>query len=86
VGLYGKKRKFFDPNLFDLDQSAEILEENLKDLQPDVVGISLRNIDTVKRKDHFVYFKAIAPMVRHIKRTNPKGKIVLGGTAFSLVL
>lgn len=84
TALKGHTVKCFDPNLYDIDQSAEILEENLKDFHPDVVGISLRNIDTVKRKDPFIYFKAIGPMVRRIKRTNPKGKIVLGGTAFSL--
>jgi len=76
--------KIFDPNLYPLDESKRRLEYELETLQLDMVGISLRNIDTTMRRDPFVHYKTIAPMVGLIRQMNPGGKIVIGGTAFSL--
>jgi radical SAM superfamily enzyme YgiQ (UPF0313 family) len=84
AALRDHKVKIFDPNLYPLDESGNRLQYELEALQPDIVGISLRNIDTTMRRDPFVHYKTIAPMVGVIKQMNALGKIVIGGPAFSL--
>lgn len=76
--------RIFDPNLYPLYEGKRRLEEELRALCPDIVGISLRNIDTTMRRDPFLHYKTIAPMVGLIRETIPGAKIMIGGTAFSL--
>ena len=64
--------------------STERLAEEIKDYQPDFVGISVRNIDNVNFMNNVYYIdnvKNIVTMVREVS----SAKVLLGGAGFSLV-
>jgi len=82
--LQKQKVKIFDPNLYALEESEERLKKEMNGFQPDIVGISLRNIDTTMRRDPFVHYRTLAPMVRLIISISPGVRIIVGGAAFSL--
>ena len=60
------------------------LKKEISEFDPDVAGISLRNIDTTVRRDPFYYFKELKPTVELIRRTKPSVKLVIGGSGFSM--
>jgi len=72
----------FDPNMVKRPfvETQKITEKT----DPDVIALSLRNIDTTQSWDVFSYFQAFESMLRLIKRINPDAKIVVGGTGFSM--
>ena len=72
----------FDANLY--DDPYPVIEERVSAFSPDIVGISLRNIDTLDRRDPFYYFKTIQPTIDIIKAQTPTAKIVVGGSGFSI--
>lgn len=74
--------RMLDMNVEDDPDNA--LSAALSDMRPDVVGLSLRNIDTTLLVDRFLYFKTIAPTARLIKKIAPYAKAVIGGAAFSM--
>jgi len=71
-----------DPNICE-NPYAEI-KEKIREFTPDIIGLSIRNIDTLDRKDIFYYFKTIEPTVKLIKDTAPEAKIMVGGSGFSI--
>ncbi len=74
--------RIYDPNV-----SADPLQETdqvIEDFQPDIIGISLRNIDTTKYSDQFLYFTHFADYVKRIRKVNQHAEIVIGGSGFSL--
>lgn len=80
--LKGHNVKVFDPNV---SQSPFIeLEEEIKAFKPEVVGISLRNIDTTQKRDIFYYYKTLEPTVQLVKRVDPGVKVMIGGAGFSM--
>ncbi len=74
--------QIFDPNTS--ESPYDELKERIASFHPDVVGISLRNIDTTQVRDPFYYFKTLQPTVRLIKVSNPSIKIIIGGAGFSM--
>ena len=74
--------KVFDANLY--DDPYPVLTERVRDFRPDVVGISLRNIDSLDRRYPFYNFQTIQPTIDLIKAEVPSAKIVLGGSGFSI--
>lgn len=73
--------------VLDLNTTSDpygILNNSINEFRPDVIGISLRNIDTTIKKDLFLYYKQIAPTVRLIRQTRQDVKIVIGGPGFSM--
>ena len=60
------------------------LEKELRAFRPEVVGISLRNIDTTQKKDIFYYFKTLRPTAQLIKKVDPSIKTLIGGAGFSM--
>src|SRR3989344_89769 len=76
--------KIFDLNLWELPIAFEKLKEEIINFSPDVVGISIRNIDTTSRIDPFCYFKTIKPTAELIKKISPRIKLIVGGAGFSL--
>lgn len=74
--------------IFDLNQhrSAPLpaLERVLTELEPEVVGISLRNIKVATPGSHADDFGPQRDAVRTVRRLCPDAFVVLGGTAFSL--
>ncbi|MBN1592849.1 MAG: cobalamin-dependent protein [Candidatus Coatesbacteria bacterium] len=60
------------------------LNAALKAHSPDVVGISLRNVDTTQYRDRFYYFLEIPKIADAIKSALPNSRIVIGGPGFSI--
>lgn len=76
--------KIFDPNVYDYPACLEELKNVTRTFQPDIAGISIRNIDTTQRRDPFIYFKTIKPTIQALKEVNHRIKIMVGGTGFSI--
>jgi radical SAM superfamily enzyme YgiQ (UPF0313 family) len=74
--------RVMDMNMLD-NPYAEV-EAEIKSFRPAVVGISLRNIDSVLKYDVFYYFRTIAPTVSLIKSVDPRIKVMIGGAGFSM--
>ena len=72
----------YDPNVSS-DPYGE-LADRLKRFQPEVVGISLRNIDTTQYRDPYLYLSALQPTLDIIRRHAPKARRIIGGSGFSI--
>ena len=73
--------------LFDLlrrDQSMDAVREEVRRVAPDLVGVSIRNVDNVNLLNEHRYIDVVAEMVRAI-RAETAAKIVLGGSGFSVM-
>jgi anaerobic magnesium-protoporphyrin IX monomethyl ester cyclase len=80
--LDGHEVQALDMNVVQ-DPYAE-LSANLKHFQPEVVGLSLRNIDTTQQRDPFVYLSTLAPTLAAIRKSVPHTRIIIGGSGFSI--
>lgn len=72
--------------LIDLNTEKEpykALKDRLASLAPDVVGISLRNIDSTNKREVTFYYEELGPTVELIK-ANSTAKVVIGGSGFSM--
>jgi len=74
----------FDPNVFDYPACFQKMRAEVERFQPDIVGISIRNVDTTQRRDLFVQFKTIQPTIDVVKEVQPQARIMIGGTGFSI--
>ena len=52
--------------------------------KPEVIGLSLRNIDTCQSYDVFSYWPSFVKTVKHLKKCCPSAALVVGGSGFSL--
>jgi len=79
--LSGHDVKIFDLNLSPkpFDQMKEMITE----FSPDVIGISLRNIDSTNKRTVTFYYKALKDMIDVIK-TCSDAYIAVGGSGFSI--
>ena len=84
AALAGHAVRLLDLNVWELDEARARLKQALQDFQPEVAGLSIRNIDTTQRGDSFYYFKTVAPTARLIKATLPRVNLVAGGPGFSM--
>ena len=66
------------------EKSLDVLNEELKKIKPDIVGISIRNIDNVNLMNEQRYIGAVIDIVKMIKE-NSKAIVILGGSAFSIM-
>jgi lipid biosynthesis B12-binding/radical SAM protein len=64
--------------------SLDILSDTIRKDAPDVVGISIRNIDNVNLVNGKKYISAVKDIVDTIKKVS-KVKVVLGGSGFSIM-
>ncbi len=65
-------------------ESGEV-EERVRAFEPEVVGLSLRNIDTTNYSDPHFYFEAFPPFVRRLRALVGRDvPIVVGGAGFTL--
>lgn len=72
--------------LFDTNRSSrpfEELREAVAGLRPDVVGISLRNIDSTNKRNVVFYYPYLREALDAI-RSRTDAKIVVGGSGFSM--
>jgi len=76
--------KILDLNLWQFEHSLKTLKKELCEFNPDVTGISIRNIDTTQRFDIFYNFKTIRPTALLIKKVKPNVKQLVGGAGYSL--
>lgn len=67
----------------DLLVEPEALPGAVAEFQPDVTGISLRNIDDVLIKTQATFFTDLADLCGRIRAAKP-GPVVLGGSGFSI--
>jgi len=74
--------QMIDLNLF--PRPLYELKRIMESFVPDIVGISLRNIDTTQKRDPFYYFKNLEPIIHLVKQLDPFVKLVLGGAGFSM--
>lgn len=72
----------FDPNLS--KNPYEELKGKIQEFEPDLVGLSIRNIDTLDKRDIFYYFKTVSPTIKIVKETAPGATIMAGGPGFSM--
>ncbi|MCR6545567.1 B12 lower ligand biosynthesis radical SAM protein BzaD [Dehalobacterium formicoaceticum] len=80
------KKAGYDVGLLDMNLEADqfgALKERLLDFQPDLVGLSLRNIDPLANKTSSLIPPFIVT-VRLVSALLPKARLVVGGTGFSL--
>ncbi|MCP3900852.1 MAG: lipid biosynthesis B12-binding/radical SAM protein, partial [Desulfobacteraceae bacterium] len=66
------------------NSSYEKLQEHIKKEQPQIIGISMRNIDNVNSQNIEKYTGVVKSIVTQI-RSISDAFIVLGGTAFSIL-
>lgn len=75
----------WDPNV--VDNPLLMLSRILERFEPDLVGVSLRNIDSVVssvRAPPRSYYEPFLSTIRIVKETVPSSKLVVGGTGFSI--
>ena len=60
------------------------LRRTLENFNPDVVCVSLRNIDNVFSSKQKSYYEPFEAMVKLIKESAPSTKLIVGGTGFSI--
>jgi lipid biosynthesis B12-binding/radical SAM protein len=66
------------------EMSLEALDKELKSFEPDIIGISMRNIDNVNLMNEQRYIDAVKDIVRNIRSVSTS-PVVLGGSAFSIM-
>lgn len=79
----GCKFKLFDPNVSP-DPYNEFVRL-LRSFSPDILGISLRNIDSTNKREvvfYYSYFKEMIDIVRDV--ADKDCKIIIGGSGFSM--
>jgi lipid biosynthesis B12-binding/radical SAM protein len=65
-------------------QSFDAVREGVRSVKPDLVGISIRNVDNVNLLNEQRYIETVKEIVRVLREETPV-KIVLGGSGFSVM-
>ncbi len=65
-------------------RSIEGLTGAIKEIQPEIIGISIRNIDNVNLLNEQRYIDTVKNIVQEIQQVSP-AKIILGGSGFSII-
>lgn len=81
----GAVRDEHDVRILDMNDPVdqESLEKTVIQYSPDILGISLRNIDSSEHSDKDGFFGAYLELMKTLRK-HSKAPIVLGGSAFSL--
>ena len=64
--------------------SMDSLEREIERFKPELIGISVRNIDNANLMNEQYYIETIKGIVKKVREVS-KGKVVLGGAGFSLI-
>jgi len=80
--LSGHELKGLDLNV--VPQLWAALRQTLQNYDPEVVLVSLRNVDTTWYGDPFYYFPYFQEQVRQIRTWAPQCRIIVGGSGFSI--
>lgn len=66
------------------EMSLAALDSELRSFKPDIVGISMRNIDNVNLMNEQRYVAAVKDIIKNIRNATDS-PVVLGGSAFSIM-
>lgn len=77
----GHEPKIIDLNVFS-SPMAELKKEIIS-FNPDIIGVSQRNLDSTTRKAPFVYHTILKPTLEAIKEANQNLKTIIGGPGFT---
>ncbi|MBU1810547.1 MAG: cobalamin-dependent protein [Candidatus Omnitrophica bacterium] len=80
--LAGHQVELFD--FLESNCSLEVLGEKVKYARPELIGISIRNIDNVNFLNEQRYISIVKDIVAKIKKVSPR-PVVLGGSGFSIM-
>jgi len=80
----GHETLVFDVNCHDPHEAPHALAATIERFVPDIVGISVRNIDNLTYPDSVSYLGDIRTLVETCRRTVPHVPIVVGGAGYSL--
>jgi len=75
--------RIYDPNV-SITHPVDDLIRELQNFRPDIVGISLRNIDNQSRIMPLNYYGDFLDLLHSIKLYHPSAIVVVGGTGFSM--
>ena len=81
------KQAGHEVELFDFLQSGkstEALVEKVQSVQPDAVGVSIRNIDNVNAVNEHRYIHTVRDLVKDVRAVTA-APVILGGSAFSIM-
>jgi radical SAM superfamily enzyme YgiQ (UPF0313 family) len=78
----GHEVRGYDPN--GSPEGLDGLRKRIAEFPPDVIGISLRNIDDQHRRDIFYYYLYFQETLRVVRDCTSHAKIVGGGPGFSI--
>lgn len=87
LGSVLEQQKEHEVQCLDLNVQIEPYQDLIKtinEFQPEVVGLSLRNIDTTQTRDLFYYYLSFREQVNIIKKQAPNSLLIAGGAGFSL--
>lgn len=81
------ERAGHEPRIVDLNVGSQphtdLLRQELREFEPEAVGVSLRNIDSTTRKAPYVYHPHLRPTLRTIREHAPGVPTFLGGPGFT---
>jgi lipid biosynthesis B12-binding/radical SAM protein len=66
------------------DCSFFLLERKIETFNPDIIGISIRNIDSINQLNNIYYIDNVKDIVASVRKCSP-AKIILGGSGFSIM-
>ena len=87
LGRFMKKSTEHEIEVLDMnlqERPYEALDQALSTQSPEMVGISLRNVDTTQFRDRFYYFLETPRTAEAIKAKCPGTCLVIGGPGFSI--
>ena len=65
-------------------RSMQVLSDEIKEFTPEIIGISIRNIDNVNLLHEQRYIDAVRDIVKEVRNVS-LAKIILGGSGFSIM-
>lgn len=72
----------FDPNV--TENPMKVLFDLINKINPDVIGVSLRNIDSTFSFYKRSYYAPFISLIRNIRAVSPYCKLIVGGAGFSI--
>ena len=66
------------------DKSVDAIAQEIKQFNPELIGISVRNIDNVNLMNEQYYIEVVKNIVKKIREVS-KSKVIMGGAGFSLM-
>lgn len=83
ASVKGHELRVFDPNVA-VDPVAD-LQRMLEGFRPEVIGISLRNIDSTNKRKVVFYYRYLKETLDIVKDSScDKARIIIGGSGFSM--